>query len=448
MHAVLLAALLVVSGGRIQGSAVRPLQQAIDRAHAGDTIIAGEGVHEGNLTVKKRLTLIGEGNAVLRGEGTGSVVTLLADSCTIRGLVIEHSGTMLVDEDAGILVKSDHNRIEENTFRDILFGMYFYHAGGNSVAGNTITGRASLGLGERGSGIHIWNANDNVFIGNVITDTRDGFYIQNASRMHIERNDVSHVRYGLHYMFADTNVFLNNRFSDNVAGAAIMYSKGIVFRGNVFVHNRGVSSFGVLFQDCHFTIADSNLIADNVVGLFFEASTDNTFRHNLIGHNDVALEMFQNSTANTFSENNFIDNINPLLLIGKSTGSHWFSGGRGNYWSGYDGYDLDGDGIGDVPMKIQNVFQYLEGRNENLRLFLYSPMSQALAAAMTAFPIIEINQEADPAPLMRPLDLPFQMPDGAETGAGAGRKAAFPLVAALLITALVIARYRNRPCSR
>jgi hypothetical protein len=55
-------------------------------------------------------------------------------------------------------------------------------------------------------------------------------------------------------------------------------------------------------------------------------------------------------------------------------------------------------------MKIQNVFHFLEGQNANVRLYLYSPASQALAVAAKAFPIININQEADTYPLMRAVD--------------------------------------------
>jgi nitrous oxidase accessory protein len=154
-------------------------------------------------------------------------------------------------------------------------------------------------------------------------------------------------------------------------------------------------------------IADSNLIADNVVGMFYESSTDNLFRHNIIARNDVALEMFQNSTGNTFSENNFVENLSPLILIGKRTGTSWSMNGAGNYWSSYDGYDLDHDGIGDVPMKIQNVFSYLEGVRPNLRLYLNSPASQALSMATEAFPIVAINEEVDGHPLVRPVPLPL-----------------------------------------
>lgn len=379
------------------------LQELLDRAAPGDTLIVCGGIHAGPLTLRKRLIMIGENAPVLRGEGKGSVITIEADSCVVRGFVVEHSGSMLVNEDAGILVKSSYNRIERNSLRDVLFGIYLLHAHDNTVLDNTIVGRKELDIGQRGAGIHVWNSLFNRFIGNVITDARDGFYIQNASHSWIEKNDVSAVRYGLHYMYADSNVFLLNSFHDNVAGAAVMYSRSIVMKHNVFSHHRGFSSFGILFQDCHDLLADSNVITDNVVGLFFEASTHNLFRHNIIAQNDLALQMFQNSVDNTFTENIFQDNLSPLAIVGKRTETRWSLNGRGNYWSSYEGYDLDGDGIGDNPMRILNVFHYLEGQNAHVRLYLYSPASQALAAAAKAFPIIMINEETDDYPLMQPF---------------------------------------------
>ncbi len=381
------------------------LQKIVDAAMPGDTIVLTPGKYFGNVTLTKRVVIFGQSGTVIRGDGVGSVLMVLADSCVLAGLTIEHSGTMLVDEDAGLLVKSNANVIERNELRDVLFGVYILKAGYNIVRDNTLTGRKELEVGERGSGMHIWNSRHNVFIGNRITDVRDGFYIQNASHTWIEGNESYNVRYGLHYMYADSNTFLYNAFHDNVAGAAIMYSRGIVMRHNVFARNRGYASFGILFQDCHDLRADSNVIADNVVGMFFEASTDNLLKNNIVARNDIALQMFQNSENNVFSGNNFIDNLTPLVIVGKRTGSEWSLAGKGNYWSSYDGYDLDGDGIGDVEMKIQNVFQYLEGRNQNVRLYLYSPVSQALAVSSQAFPVLRINEEADRFPLMQAVTL-------------------------------------------
>lgn len=405
------------------------LQRLIDAAPPGSLLSVPAGRYEGNIVLSHRLILVGDGKPVIHGDGQGSVITVTGDSCQVRGFVVEHSGTMLVDEDAGILLKSSGNTIEENELRDVLFGIYLYQSERNAINGNRIAGRSELELGERGSGIHIWNSRFNRFTDNTITDARDGFYIQNASNTWIERNEVYGVRYGLHYMYADSNVFLRNSFHHNVAGAAVMYSRDIKMRGNVFSHNRGFASFGILFQDCHNLLADSNIVADNQVGMFLEASTGNLFRRNVIALNDVAFEMFQNSTDNTFTENNFLDNLSPLTLVGKQTGSNWSDGARGNYWSSYDGYDLDGDGLGDLPMKIQNVFQYLEGRNPNARLYLYSPASQALAAAGKAFPVIQINEETDLHPLMRPMNLTSVRSAGTGYAGGGGVLILLPLAA-------------------
>ena len=396
---------IAASLGTLSAQSQNDLQGLISKAKPGDTIRVRGGQHTGNLVVAKRLFLLGEGGPLVRGNGVGSVITILADSCVVRGFLIEHSGKMLVDEDAGILIKSNGNVIENNRLRDVLFGIYFFGAGHNLVARNEIVGRKELDLGERGSGIHLWNSNDNTLRGNVITDVRDGFYIQNANRTLIEANEVFAVRYGLHYMYADSNVFLRNKFVDNVAGAAVMYSRGIRIRHNVFQRNRGFSSYGILFQDCQGMLVDSNIVADNNVGLFFEATRNNVFRHNVIARNDAALQMFQNSTENAFIENAFIENLSPLLVVGKQTMSRWSVGGRGNYWSGYDGYDMDQDGIGDIPMKIQNIFQYLEGRTPNLKLYLYSPAAQALAVSAKAFPVMEFTSEVDAYPLVSPIDL-------------------------------------------
>jgi len=434
---------------------VRPgasLPAVLQTLAAGDTLVVNPGLYEGNLLLDRRIALMGEEGAVLRGSGTGSVVTILADSCVLQGFIVEHSGSRLVDEDAGILVKSSGNRICNNSFRDILFGIYLLHAGGNEIRGNSIAGRKHLDLGDRGSGIHIWNSPRNRVVRNTIVDVRDGLYIQNANHTWIEANRVSGVRYGLHYMYADSNIFLGNRFSDNVAGAAIMYSRGIIMRHNVFTHNRGFASFGILFQDCHGLLADSNVIADNVVGMFFEGSTHNQFCDNIIAQNDIALQMFQNSNDNIITGNNFIDNLSPLAIIGKRTGTCWNTSSGGNYWSSYDGYDLDADGVGDIPMKIQNVFQYLEGRNANVRLFLYSPASQALAKSAEAFPILQINEETDARPLMHPRDLgqmpAVQMMRGEQQAGKRLRRTAwllFPLVAVALFGMIVRRQNRGIP---
>jgi nitrous oxidase accessory protein len=378
------------------------LQSAIAAAKPGDTIRVLAGTYDGQIVLDKPLTLEGLGKPVLRGTGQGSVVIVTADHCTIRGFVIERSGNDLTAEDSGLLLKSNENTIEDNELRDVLYGIYLYHSQRNTIRGNTVRGRCQLEVGERGAALHLWNSPGNTIEDNTISDARDGMYIQSSPGNAVRRNHVFAVRYGLHYMSSDDNRFEDNIFSNNVAGAAIMYSRRIELRRNAFTHNRGFSSFGILFQDCEEAVAEDNFIVDNATGVFMEALRRSTFRRNVIAQNDLALLMFGNSDRNRFSENNFIANLSPLHLVGKRSTTQWQDGGRGNYWSDYDGYDLDGDGVGDVPHKVQNVFEYLEGNYPRLRLYLSSAAAQSLATAEKTFPVLKGSSEVDNAPLVKP----------------------------------------------
>ena len=75
--------------------------------------------------------------------------------------------------------------------------------------------------------------------------------------------------------------------------------------------------------------------------------------------------------------------------------ARWTSSGPnadgGNYWSEIQrGYDLDGDGIGDRPHTIQNVFQVLENDYPEVRFYLFSLAAQILEMAERALPILEL----------------------------------------------------------
>jgi len=421
------------------GSRFRTVAEALRAARAGDAIRVSEGLYDGNLVLDRTLTLEGVGKPVIRGTGAGSTITVTAPACTIRGFVIEHSGSDLQMEDSGILLRSPGNRIEDNELRDILYGIYLYRSAGNSIRRNTIRGREYLESGERGAGLHLWDSPDNILEDNTITAARDGLYIQSSPGSAIRRNRVRNLRYGVHYMFSDNNTFEDNVFAYCIAGAAIMYSRQIEFRRNAFVHNRGFSSFGILFQECDRCVSERNLIVDNATGIFMEALRDSEFRNNVIGENDIALEMFSSASGNLFCNNNFVSNLSPLQLIGRATTTRWESNGRGNYWSDYTGFDLDHDGIGDVPHRIQNVFEYMEGNFPRLRLYLESPAAQALALTERLFPVVRGSRELDRAPLIRPVATGVAM-----DAAPVGSHLPFVFVSATMLGAGITVAWRGR----
>lgn len=417
------------------GTSYQTVQAALDAAPPGASIRIYPGTYNENLVLRKTVRLEGTGHPVIRGTGHGSVVLIAADSCQVRGLVVEHSGGDLQAEDSGILVKAPSAVLENNSLRDVLYGIYLLRARSAVIRNNTIGGRPELELGERGAGLHFWDSPDNIVENNTIYDTRDGFYIQSSPGNQIRRNTVFRVRYGVHYMFSDRNTFEDNVFSHGIAGAAIMYSSDIRFRHNAFIHNRGFSSFGILFQDCERCVAERNLIVDNATGIFMEALRRSVFRDNVIGENDVAIQMFTSADENLFTGNSFVENLSPIQLIGTSTTTRWAEGGKGNYWSNYDGYDLNADGIGDIPHKIQNVFEYMEGNYPRLRLYLESPAAQAIATAERLVPLIRGSSVSDSCPLVKAptIAVAFSRAPGADVKS----QAILAIVSVLMLSAAV-----------
>ena len=424
------------------GSPITSISEAVRAAETGDTVEVRPGTYNENVVLDRSVELVGIDRPVIRGLGKASVVTVAADHCVVRGFVIEHSGGMLVDEDAGILLKSSNNRIEDNELRDVLFGIYLLQSDHNYVRGNTIHGRPIHDIGDRGSGIHIWNSSYNTLERNTIVETRDGMYLQNAYHSVIRGNRVHDLRYGLHYMYSDDNEFEGNLFYNNVAGAAIMYSKRVLFRRNEFLHNRGFASYGVLFQSDENCTAEENVIADNAIGIFMEALQSSTLRNNLLAGNDVALRVFSSATGNLFEKNNVVENLSPLEVIGSHTDNLWNGTVAGNYWSDYDGFDLDGDGVGDTPYKIQNIFEHLEAGMPLLRLYLYSPAAQSLEVAERGFPVLQREQETDRLPLMKPVAMAWVLPNPAEHVPG--RMLSMLVPAMLVLCTLTVFRFERR----
>ncbi len=82
-------------------------------------------------------------------------------------------------------------------------------------------------------------------------------------------------------------------------------------------------------------------------GILLEDSDYNVIVGNLIAENLYGVVMTLGSKGNTVTENSFI--WNGRAAYDPERRNLWHRAGIGNYWSGYEGRDADGDGIGDQP---------------------------------------------------------------------------------------------------
>jgi len=379
------------------------LEAALASAAPGDTIVVRGGTHAGGFAIDRSLKLVGEGWPRLDGAYRGDVVLVNADDVEVRGFEIAASGSDMMVSDAGVKVRGRRARIVGNRFVDNLFGVYLRGSVGAIVEDNVIRGRAEDTIGLRGAGIHLYDARESLIRNNRVSDVRDGVYFDHSDDNRVDGNEFFDLRYGVHYMFCKANTFSGNIFRDSMGGAAVMYTDHVVFRDNRMINNRkGPNAFGLLFKDCLDSVAERNAIVNNTRGIFIDSSHRNVVRGNLVAWNDVGVMLYASALENSFSRNDFLGNLSTLLTVGRAD-ADWSPGGEGNYYSDYTGYDLDGDGKGDVPHRLQDAFECMVGNRPLLRLFLNSAAADALAAAERSFPIVPTSDERDRAPFLHPV---------------------------------------------
>jgi nitrous oxidase accessory protein len=380
-----------------------PVQRLVDNSAAGSTLEIGPGTYRGDLVIDRPLRLVGRGRPRLVGSGRGSVVRVRANDVLIEGFDIDGLGGGDLGRDAsGIHVAAERATIRDCRIVNTLFGIYLREANDATVERSTIDGIPGKDPGEKGSGIHVWDTIGFRLVGNEIVNVRDGFYIQSSSRGFIAHNTARDLRYGLHYMFSDDNVFEDNVFERGAAGTALMYSRRITFRRNRFLHNRGFASVGLLLKACDDVLAEDNLIEDNARGIFLEGSYRNLFRRNIVAESDAAIVLYDSSAENVFEGNSFVGNLTPLSLSGRRTDTRF----DGNYWSGNDEPDLDGDGRSDRPYRLSSVFDHLRSNLTAADLMTPGFAAAALGFAERTFPVLEPIAVVDRAPLVRPPALP------------------------------------------
>lgn len=385
------------------------IQAALDAAPAGAVIDVKSGTYTGHLTITKPVTLIGIRMPVLDGQGSGNVVTIAASNVMIRGFNVIDSGTDLDSSPAGILISNVHNvRIQDCRLRNVEFGIYLEQSQKCEITHNVISGNQSLPVEDRGDGIRFWHSEDNLVTDNQIESVRDGMLFEFTSHNEVVGNTLENLRYGLHYMYSDDNDFRDNLFRNDVAGATPMYSDYITFEDNVFMDMTDYRAYGILLQECNDCRIENNLIFKDTVGIYMNESFNNTLTHNYLIENGIGIRPDGSSGNNKIYENDFINNI---TQVGKQTtglSNEWDVEGKGNFWTGYVGYDPKHTGTGVNPYQSANYFSTLTSEFPVLLQFADSPAVNALKSAENQFPLSQVAGITDFHPLMKPIPIPVK----------------------------------------
>jgi len=402
-----------------------PLQAVLDAAPEGARIIVSPGVYTGNFRITKTVELIGEPGAILDGDGRGRILHVAAPGTSIKGLHLRNGGADLTDMDTALFVDrvSIGILIEDNRIEARGFGMWLDSAREAKVIRNRISGDTSIRSVDRGNGIHLFDVRESEIIENEVWDTRDGIYIDISNHNRLVGNYLHSQRYGIHYMFSQHNEVLNNISRNNRLGFALMQSRYLTVIGNV---SDGDQNYGFLLN----FIVDS-VLAENVSinaqrggtpgapdghgisgaegkALFIYNALFNDIRDNLFANTEIGIHLTAGSENNTFHGNAFIGNQTQVKYVANRQ-QEWSHEGRGNYWSDYLGWDLSGDGVGDIPYEPNDSVDKLIWTYPLAKVLMNSPAVQVLRWVQREFPILRPAGVRDSHPIMRPPDQFLEM---------------------------------------
>jgi len=383
------------------------LARAIAGAAAGDVLRLNAGTYRGAVVIDRPLTIDGGGVARIDGAGTGSVITVSAPDVTIRGLIIVGSGSSHETNDAGVSLgkKATRARVLQNRFIGNLVGVDVHGARDARVAGNMIEGRQDHRVNDRGNGVYVWNAPGAVVEGNDIRWGRDGIFVNTSKRNIFRGNRFRDLRFAVHYMYANDSEVSGNLSIGNDLGFAVMHSRGVRIVGNISL---GDAEHGIMLNYTNSSIVMGNLVRNggNRCAFLYNAHK-NRIEGNRFERCAIGIHFTAGSERNAITGNAFIGNRTQVKYVG-SRWIDWSVDGRGNHWSDFAAYDINGDGIADTPFRPNDSMDHVLWTQPAAKLLLGSPAVQLVRWAQSEFPALLPGGVIDRHPLMRAVEIPVR----------------------------------------
>lgn len=380
------------------GGELSSIRSAIQLASHGDTIRILPGIYrEGNLIIQKSITLIGTEYPVMDGESKYEILTIAAPNVSIIGLKFINTGVGSINDIAAIkALESRRLKVINNLFENTFFGIYLSNSVGCLIEKNIL--QSNIDAEQIGNGIHAWKCDSITIRNNKVSGHRDGIYFEFVTHSQVENNFSHHnMRYGLHFMFSHNDDYRSNIFQNNGAGVAVMYTVGVHMKGNRFEDNWGSASFGLLLKDIRDSNIEKNFFSRNTTGIYMEGSSRCKFDENTFDQNGWAVKIQANCDGNDFTKNTFTANTFDMATNGSlvlNTIDH-------NYWDKYEGYDLNKDGVGDVPYHPVSLYSMVVEKMPSAVMLWRSFLVYLLDRTEKVVPSITPESLNDVHPLMR-----------------------------------------------
>ncbi|RLG25798.1 hypothetical protein DRN76_02255 [Methanosarcinales archaeon] len=327
VFAILFAVLAFISIGCASADTIyvpeggnQTIQQAVDNASEGDTIIVSDGTYNENVDVDKAYLTIrsenGSANCIVNASvNTTHVFEVKQDYVNISGFTVTNATG---SNQAGIQLSNvDHCNISSNTASNNNYGILLRSSSNNNLTNNTASNN-NYGI------LLSYSSNNNTLTSNTASNNNYGIRMSFSSNNTLTSNTASNNNYGIRLSSSSNNTLTSNNASDNYDGIYLYYSSN-----NNLTNNTANSNgwFGIyLYYSSNNNNLTNNTASNNNYGILLSFSSSNNLTNNTASNNNYGIGL-SSSSNNNVSCNWVQNNTNAgfyllgIYLTGGSTGN-------------------------------------------------------------------------------------------------------------------------------
>ena len=378
------------------------IQEGINDANSGDTIIVSDGTYNENVDVDKRLTIRSENGAdvtlVRSASSSDHVFEVTANWVNITGFTVTGATYPGASPGLGIsgirLSYACYCNISNNNASNNDCGIYLYYSSSNTLTNNNANSNNWLGIclsfssnntlrsntasnndiihietavvgNNYNSGICLYFSSNNTLTNNNANSNNynSGIYLRFSSDNTLRSNTASNNNYGIYMLYSSNNTLTNNTANSNTCDGIVLDSSssntlknnnvsdnsrigiGMWDSNNNILQNSAANSNN-LYGGIYLSSSSGNTLINNTAsnnffcGIFLDSSSNNTLKDNTANSNNGSgIYLLYSSRNNTLQKNTALNNHNGIHLWNSSNNNIVCNWVQNNTQNGFRLYD-------------------------------------------------------------------------------------------------------------
>jgi parallel beta-helix repeat protein len=284
-------------------------------------------------------------NNTLTNLAGGGIEASASDYCTVV------DNTLTRTQEGIYLRWSRSSTIANNSVIRSTYGISLFESNASNVLNNILLGCGFSVSGDTIPGCHQASLNYNLVneqplvfwqdrVGGVVPKGAGQVILVNCVQVVVSDQILANCTIGIQLSFSNSSSLVNNTCTDNQDGISLRLSM--------------------------FNVLSANVLARNHQGIFLYRSSNNTITKQVCSKNEIGIRLAWWSSSNTLMDNTCTESWQGITLEYQSSWNRilWNVLSANvynaydtapknsfdyNYWSDYWGFDLNQDGIGDIP---------------------------------------------------------------------------------------------------